>query len=70
MNRMRSRNLSAAVALLLLAGLPLAGCYTRITRATGPGADRYKVYERNTDNIVMGKWFGEGPKDAPNYSND
>jgi len=35
------------------------GCYSHVTQARGPGAERYKVYDRNTDDIILGKWFGE-----------
>ena len=51
------------LALLTLVALaaPLGGCYTHVTRASGPGSEVHKIYERNTDNIVLGKWFGEGP---------
>lgn len=61
MSKRRFRILSLS-ALLASAAAVMTGCYTHVTRASGPGAEGYKVHERNTDNIVLGKWFGEAPQ--------
>lgn len=65
----RSRNLCAGFA-LALAGATFAGCYSHVTQATGPGAEHYRVHERNTDNIVLGGWFGEGNQSQITPSKD
>ena len=65
MRTRRSRNLFL-LTLLAAALAPLAGCYSHVAQASGPGAEQYKVYERNTDNIVLGKWFGEAPPSGQN----
>ena len=61
---MRTRSSRNLLLITLLAGAlaPLAGCYSHVTRASGPGSEQHKIYEPNTDNIVLGEWFGEGPK--------
>lgn len=59
MCKRRLRNL-ALFALIAIAA-PLAGCYSHVVRASGPGSEQHKIYESNRDNIVLGEWFGEKP---------
>jgi len=47
----------------------LTGCYKRVVSASGPGAEHYRVYEPAQDDIVFGRWFGEGKQQEkkPSY---
>ncbi len=51
--------------------LTQTGCYRRVVSASGPGSENYQIHESNQDDIVFGRWFGEGPKSdekkQPNY---
>lgn len=46
----------------VLAILPAAGCYTRVVKAKGFGADQYQVSEPYQENSQLDDWvFGERP---------
>lgn len=50
-----------ALAALAVAAVCCAGCYTRVTRATGFGADQYTVSEPYQESGKIDDWFWGKP---------
>jgi len=53
----------------VLATCGMTGCYQRVTRATGFGADQYQVSEPYQRNSAVDDWiFGKQEQSAPSGS--
>lgn len=62
----RSQRAACCCAALLLAALALTGCYERVVRARGPGAERVRVQDPYQQNYEVDQWlFGEPAGGTP-----
>ncbi len=49
----RTARLVLGVASAIAAAVALPGCYRKVIRAPGPGADQYEIEESDRDNVVL-----------------
>jgi hypothetical protein len=62
----RPSRLTRRCGLLLLAAIALPGCYERVVRARGPGAERVRVQDPYQQNYEVDQWiFGEPAGGTP-----
>jgi hypothetical protein len=61
--RMQRIGLGVAAAGLISSALSMSGCYTRVTRASGFGADQYSVSEPYQRTSALDDWIWGKPQE-------